>query len=267
MGSCVCKGLCQVDTNADGTPTPGAMHRRGLPGGRHSSLDSSLASIASRSCLPSTLPTLTLGRSALRLLAGGAGGGGGGKWPDVDRLVLNTLKEIRTLLDNEQEPPRSMLMLHQIADKQKGWLSVIQSIVRVIPLGEPLGPAVVLLLLEDWSLPTTHAIRRLAESIVQVERTHDRRLARSECTCQKPTAPAAPGRTPPCEHVVGCQQHRNACIVLACLAEKLAGRNSIVLLTDQILDYLLAGLDTGVDGNITLFSLIALEKFAQTSKW
>ena len=54
----------------------------------------------------------------------------------------------------DQDPPRSMIALHMIADKEDGWLSVVLSMVNVIPMADPLGPAVILLLLDDCPLPT-----------------------------------------------------------------------------------------------------------------
>ena len=39
------------------------------------------------------------------------------------------------------------------------------------------------------------------------------------------------------------KEHRNFMIVLGCLADKLAGPNSVTLLTDEILEYIL-GIDT-----------------------
>lgn len=62
-------------------------------------------------------------------------------------------------------------------------------------------------------------------------------------------------------------KHRNICVVLGCLAEKLAGPNAIFLLTSNILNYLVNNVVTTPDPSVVLFSLIALEKFAQTSKW
>jgi RING finger and SPRY domain-containing protein 1 len=55
---------------------------------------------------------------------------------------------------SEQEPPASMIKLHVIADKEEGWLALVTSMVRVIPLEDPLGPAVITLLLDDCPLPT-----------------------------------------------------------------------------------------------------------------
>lgn len=47
-----------------------------------------------------------------------------------------------------------MLQLHVIADKEDGWIQVVSSMVKVIPMNDPLGPAVITLLLDDCPLPT-----------------------------------------------------------------------------------------------------------------
>lgn len=65
--------------------------------------------------------------------------------------------------------------------------------------------------------------------------------------------------TIPCE--------RNLCVILGCLAEKLAGPCSIAILTDSTLCYLLKNINTDdTPKDVKLFSLIALEKFAQTAE-
>jgi hypothetical protein len=64
--------------------------------------------------------------------------------------------------------------------------------------------------------------------------------------------------TTPCE--------RNLCVILGCLAEKLAGPCSIAILTDTTLDYLLKNITEDRPKDVKLFSLIALEKFAQTAE-
>ena len=61
-------------------------------------------------------------------------------------------------------------------------------------------------------------------------------------------------------------KHRNSCVVISCLAEKLAGPSSIALLTPNILNYLMTNLSHKIDYSVVLFTLIALEKFAQTSE-
>ncbi len=47
-----------------------------------------------------------------------------------------------------------MLTLHKIADKETGWLAVVHSLISVIPMEDPLGPAVITLLLDECPLPT-----------------------------------------------------------------------------------------------------------------
>ncbi|CAL4107697.1 unnamed protein product, partial [Meganyctiphanes norvegica] len=149
--------------------------------------------------------------------------------------------KIRLLLANEQEPPASMLKLHSIADKETGWLVVVRSMVQVIPLQDPLGPAVITLLLDDCPLPSKETVVHLCK------------FFELESYIKEPNK---------CE----ARLHRNICVVLGCIAEKLAGPASIALLTETTLQYLKAQLCPDNSPNIILFSLIALEKFAQTSE-
>lgn len=62
------------------------------------------------------------------------------------------------LFFSEQEPPPSMLHLHNIADKEEGWIQVVNSMINVIPLLEPLGPSVITLLLDDCPLPSKESV-------------------------------------------------------------------------------------------------------------
>lgn len=47
-----------------------------------------------------------------------------------------------------------MLVLHKIAEKESGWVSAVLAMIRKIPLSDPLGPAVIILLLDECALPT-----------------------------------------------------------------------------------------------------------------
>jgi len=160
----------------------------------------------------------------------------------VNSLVLDTLLEIRTLVENEQEPPASLLRLHTIADKEEGWVQLVESLVTVIPLSDPLGPAVMTLLLDDCPLPTVETARRCLDLVGRLSGAD---LAEAE------------------EAVT---RQRNLSIVLGCIAEKLAGPRSVKLLTEATLDYLISSLDPDRPAPVILFSLIALEKFSQTSE-
>lgn len=166
-------------------------------------------------------------------------------WDDlpalIDRLVLETLAIIRQLVDNDQDLPPSLLKLHTLADKESGWLMLVNSIINVIPLDDPLGPAVITLLLDDGPLPTKESILTLS--------SHLKLSRETALTCaENPT------------------WHRNVCIVLGCIAEKMAGPSSVALLTKDTLDYLVTNLSQTSCPVVVLFSIIALEKFAQTSE-
>lgn len=143
-------------------------------------------------------------------------------------------------MEVEQDPPQSMLRLHVIADKGRGWLMVIQSMINVVPIDDPLGPAGILMLLDDSPLPTKDSILKMTEML---------NLKSSSFKSVKQAA-----------------KYRNICIVLGCLADKLAGPNSIFLMTNGILDFLLANITNAYEASVVLFSIIALEKFAQTSE-
>lgn len=81
-----------------------------------------------------------------------------GRYPDrcdetlsqtVDRLVKETLKVIGTIVDNEPEPPSSMIQLHSITDNASGWIQLVKTLIRVVPLEHPMGPSVITLLLGE----------------------------------------------------------------------------------------------------------------------
>uniref|UniRef100_A0A182NUG3 RING finger and SPRY domain-containing protein 1 n=1 Tax=Anopheles dirus TaxID=7168 RepID=A0A182NUG3_9DIPT len=190
-------------------------------------------------------------------LAGSGGGGGGGVGSGgqiahhirnysrsdrqaslsdtVDALVKETLEIIGSIVDNEPETPSSMVMLHDITDKPSGWIQLVKSLIRVIPLDNPMGPSVITLLLDDSPLPSKESVLEVADMITRSIR-----------------------RTP--------KRERNMCIILGFLAERLAGPCSISALSEVTLGYLLGNLDEGIHPDVMLFSLIALEKFAQTSE-
>jgi len=163
----------------------------------------------------------------------------------VNSLVLETLLVIRTLVENEQDPPPSLIKLHAVADHEDGWLQLVQSLVEVIPLSDPLGPAVMTLLLDDCPLPTKETAVKCLDLIDKLEEEFGE------------------GKEGESEAIT---KHRNLAIVLGCIAEKLAGPRSVALLTNKTLDYLIGNLSPDKPPPVTLFSLIAIEKFTQTSE-
>lgn len=122
-----------------------------------------------------------------------------------------------------------------ITDKPQGWIELVRSLMRVVPVEHPMGPSVIALLLDDSPLPSKDSVLKVADMITHSLRRNQRK-------------------------------ERNLCVILGCLAEKLAGPSSIALLNDSTLKYLINNLQDDVDVNVKLLSLIALEKFAQTSE-
>ncbi|XP_022188295.2 RING finger and SPRY domain-containing protein 1 [Nilaparvata lugens] len=220
MGACLCRGCKRERNNTVPQPANRRLQRRAR--------NSHLVVDENQECY---LPA----------------GGGPAWWKNlsskaVDILVLETLKIIGTLMENEQEPPEVLMKLHNIADQEEGWLQVVQSMVHVIPIDEPLGPAVITLLLDDCPLPNKEAVLKLSRIF---NLSHQSAVVRSQRSIR---------------------QQRNICIILGVLAEKLSGPSSVAILTPGTLAYLVANLEENSDATVTLFSLVALEKFAQTSE-
>ncbi len=69
-------------------------------------------------------------------------------------ILLHVVSVCNCVVTRNEDPPRSMLTLQKMADQEDGWLKVVQSVVQVIPLDDPLGPAVITLLLDECPLPT-----------------------------------------------------------------------------------------------------------------
>ncbi|XP_026760515.1 RING finger and SPRY domain-containing protein 1-like [Galleria mellonella] len=159
----------------------------------------------------------------------------------VDQLVLEMLKLIASFVDNDEESPVSLVKLHVIADKEDGWIQVVSSMVNVIPLEDPFGPSAITILFDDCPLPSKESVIRVTQLFgLSSDRANTGEL--------------------------NVRVERNICVVLGCIAEKLAGPNSIAVLTENTLDYLLTFLITKRDACIVLFALIALEKFAHTTE-
>ncbi|PAV76580.1 hypothetical protein WR25_19214 [Diploscapter pachys] len=162
---------------------------------------------------------------------------------DIKDLIRQTLKVIRTLVNNEQEPPQSLLKLNLIADKERGWLMVVKALIETVPDNDSLGPAVITLFLDECPLPSKETIHRL---LFSMEFSGD--LAKKK----------SPG------------WHKNACIVLGSLAEKLAGSTAVAMFSHDVQQYLIAcvvnNAHIGGSYQMILFALLALEKFAQTSE-
>lgn len=74
----------------------------------------------------------------------------------VHQVVKDLLDSIRYFVvnNNEEEPPRVMYEMQQIASDEKGWVQVILELINKIEMNDPLGPAIIALFLEECPLPT-----------------------------------------------------------------------------------------------------------------
>ncbi|EGT36564.1 hypothetical protein CAEBREN_07050 [Caenorhabditis brenneri] len=181
-------------------------------------------------------------------------GGNGDIREDIKDLILETLEVIRTLVNNEQEPPQSLLKLNFIADEEKGWMLVVRALIYTIPENDPLGPAVISLFLDECPLPSKESVQTLLHSLGLCGEFVDTK------------------HLPP-------SWHKNMCIVLGSLAEKMAGTAAVTMFNENIRGYLMKMISYGLtyfppsygkslkEKNthcVRMFALLALEKFAQT---
>lgn len=173
---------------------------------------------------------------------------------DIQKLIRETLDVIRSLVNNDQEPPRSLLKLNMIADEERGWLMVVKSLIFTIPDNDPLGPAVISLFLDECPLPSKETVQTLLVSLnISKELVYKQQMSAA--------------------------WHKNMCIVLGALAEKMAGSAAVQMFNKKVQGYLLMTLSYGLPfkptsyqnklkeadlHQVRIFSLLALEKFAQT---
>lgn len=138
----------------------------------------------------------------------------------IDKLVLDTLNVIKQLFDYDREIPSSMIKLQILADLEEGWLSVISSMINVIPLEEYLGPSIILLLSEGFSLPTKESILKLPEILSNIEQTCTK-LAfnnnKSRCGCKRSNLSKYRCTNKDCKINISYAKHRNLLVILSCL--------------------------------------------------
>lgn len=159
----------------------------------------------------------------------------------VKQLVLEVMDVLRILTENEEDAPPCLMKLHDIAEKENGWLDMVMSCIEVIPLESDLGPAVISLLLDECSLAPKETLYILLQNLGLADKAPKNiDLLNSNSSL------------------------RNAAIVLGSLADKLAGPQSVWLMTEGVLKFLLNKLTVKGHPSVVLFSIITLEKFAKT---
>ncbi|XP_028392377.1 RING finger and SPRY domain-containing protein 1-like [Dendronephthya gigantea] len=164
---------------------------------------------------------------------------------NVQNLVLDVLDVVRKLTESIEEPPPCLKKLHEIAEKESGWLDMVMACVKMIPIGNDLGPAVISILLDECSLAPKPTLYKLlcyfGLTSERIQNSPEIQLSNSEV-------------------------QRNMAIVLGSLAEKLAGPQSAWLMREEVLQFLLSKLRIKEHPSVVLFSIITLEKFAKTNE-
>ena len=59
-----------------------------------------------------------------------------------------------------------MVYLHELSETESGWLDVTQSLVDVIPIADPLGPANITLLLDDSPIPAKVGVGSMRHLVI-----------------------------------------------------------------------------------------------------
>ncbi|XP_052746656.1 RING finger and SPRY domain-containing protein 1 [Bicyclus anynana] len=159
----------------------------------------------------------------------------------IESLIMEMLRVAATRVDTDDESPESLMKLHVIAERDDGWLQLVTCMVNVIPVDDPFGPTAISILLDECPLPARETVINVIEFYGLSE----------ERACLGNGNPRV---------------ERNICITLGCIAEKLVGPNSVAVLTEDTLDYLVTYLSPQYESCIVLFALIALQKFSHTSE-
>ncbi|XP_075681116.1 RING finger and SPRY domain-containing protein 1-like [Dermatophagoides pteronyssinus] len=169
---------------------------------------------------------------------------------DIDECLNETEKIFLSVIDTINLPPQLQRLI-EIANTDHGWLKIINSMINVIGThaakglveNDHIGPAVIILLLEDSQLPTRELIRDL--------------LALLNPYLDLPIHS-------PCDETI--IKHRNICAILSFLAEKLAGSLSVNLLSMRIIKFLEKIIKDKYNHLHVLFALNCVEKFARTNE-
>ena len=95
---------------------------------------------------------------------------------NLNELIDQTLLVLRTVSENEQEPPHAMVIVSRIANSDDRWLEVMTALVDRIPINDPLGPTVIALLLDECFLPSRELLQQLIKRLCSENRTRVKQL-------------------------------------------------------------------------------------------
>lgn len=90
---------------------------------------------------------------------------------NLNTLIDETLSIIRTVVDNDQEPPHAMLVVSRIASREDRWLDVMMALIDRVPINDPLGATVIALLLDECPLPSRELLHQLIKRVCSDSRS------------------------------------------------------------------------------------------------
>lgn len=90
---------------------------------------------------------------------------------NLNTLIDETLSIIRTVVDNDQEPPHAMLVVSRIASREDRWLDVMMALIDRVPINDPLGATVIALLLDECPLPSRELLHQLIKRVCSDNRS------------------------------------------------------------------------------------------------
>jgi len=178
---------------------------------------------------------------------------------ELDNHVLNTLKILHNSAEaNDTSLVLRMRMFKFWAHGDKGWTMVMLSLVRCIPVNDALSSSAITLFMDHCPLPTPKAVLSFIKQLNLSKNTAEIQFADSKDLQNTYNLDMVSRR-------------KNICAVLGHLAETLAGGCQSSMFNENLLDYLLCGLDKNYEKKPVhplsiLHSLIAIEKFALVSE-
>ncbi|ORY03088.1 SPRY-domain-containing protein [Basidiobolus meristosporus CBS 931.73] len=158
------------------------------------------------------------------------------------RLIRAACKSMNPDSEKEALSEASDILI-SLSQRESEFIQIVLTMVEILDESEPLSSAFLCHILELAALPSVKAVLKLSTCLLH--KIHAKALFRPKLK----------------------NRYRiNSCIVWCVLAERLAGKVSASMLTNEVLNTLLEGLQTEYPWAIQHLSLVALENFSLTSE-
>ncbi len=154
MGACQCKCCLSHDedrSNLSAYDAPSSSLSNSVLGINNSPLnrDRCISGSKKRSCTPKSVDSLILQTVNMIGKLGLVGYVSRSSYSRIGIAIYAYSLPFRY----NHEPPGPLQKLHIIGDQEDGWLQIIISMINIVPVDNPLGPAVITVVLDDCPLP------------------------------------------------------------------------------------------------------------------